>query len=179
MAKNLYPKRIDSSSVLDGRDHGYFHLFLGQRQRRLHVVHRSVVPRQCPRLRERTVAQVAAERTEIDVTPVVDDEARAFLEHAVAAPVAANEVSALLASVRDPDFRVGAGRHGFEAGVGLPADDVLLPGGHHRVGQLVFEGGRLDLTHRLKALLQLGGWLGRYPGGICLELCCDRLRINK
>ena len=63
----------------------------------------TVVARERSRLRKRVVAQVASERSQVDVPPVVHDQARAFLEDAVAAPVAADEVGSLLA-VPNPDF---------------------------------------------------------------------------
>lgn len=125
----------------------------------------AVVSGKCARLRKRTVAQIASERAQVNVPPVMHDQTRALLENAVAAPVATDEVGALLAVV-DPDFRVGAGRHSFEPGVGLASDDVLLLGGHPRVGQLVLLRARLDIPQLLQPLLELSDWhLGyaRYP----------------
>ena len=61
------------------------------------------------------------------MAPVVHDQAGALSEHGVAVAIPANEVcyAPLIVLVHHFDLFIGAFRHGFEAGVGLPSLNIF------------------------------------------------------
>ena len=85
-------------------------LLLRQAARAPYFMDGEVVPRQCARLRERGVAQVASEGAHIHVTPVVNDQARALDKGASTVLHPADEVGrhAVQLLVVHAHLRVGA-----------------------------------------------------------------------
>ena len=98
----------------------------------LDFVNCEIVARKCPRLGEALVAQLAFEWANVNVTPVVNDQAGTLLKHLVATLVFAEEVSlhALFSWHQHLASFKAAGGHGLEASVGLLRRHILATRDH-------------------------------------------------